>query len=190
MNRAQQILGWSAVATLLGIATCWPRPAESHARAPLARLLGPLAGIVSTVQWTRSGEAARAGRSDLALARGRSALALDPSETRGWMQLAWHLAFERGASGAQADPHDRLNWVRAGLDLAQQGEAVARAPAELALWQGLVYARLAREEPVPPWPGGAAELWRLAQAAFERAARLGHPHGDELAQAARRARGR
>ena len=149
------------------------------------RLFGPLAELAARVQWVRARSAMIEGRSDLALARGTVALELDPGDSEGWMLLAWHLSLERASLQREPDRARRLAWLRAGLDLARRGEASAREPEQLALWRGLVLTQFALEDEPLDWPGGVAGLWEAAAAAYERAAELGYPDGEELAGKAR-----
>ncbi len=187
MRGAGRILAWALVALLLCAPLLEPHPREL-ARPPgsiVARLLGPVARTAASVQWVRVHEAIRAGRTDLALARARTALALDPGATGGWAFLAAYLAFDRAAAERQPDPQRRLAWIRAGLETAARGESTARDPGALARWQGLVLAQIAAEDDPLPAPGGARGLWLEAAEHFERAERLGQAEAGELAERSR-----
>jgi len=179
-------LGWAVVLALVAWSlAAGPRRANARPTTGVQRLLGPVAGIAASVQWVRVDGAIRAGRPDLALARAETALTLDPGATGGWKLLAGHLAFDRASAERERDPALRLAWVEAGLEVARRGERTARNPEELAWWQGLLCAMHAELDDLP-WPGGSDALWRAAIEHFERAARLGHPEGAELAESARR----
>jgi hypothetical protein len=177
-----------AVAVLVLAVLPWyfPAPGSTGASPSLAvRWLGPFARSAATVQWVRVDAAIRDGRSDLALARAQTAIALDPTATGGWMLIASHLVHERASPERELDPARRLVWLRAGLDLARRAEATVPEPAEMAEWQGVVLQERATSDPKLPWPGGLAAMWREAAACFERAAELGSEHGAELARLAR-----
>jgi hypothetical protein len=185
-RRVLRFTGWLAAAGLLALsAVLDPSVPAQRSSSVALRLLGPVAELAARVQWVRARASMVAGRTDLALARGEVAIELDPGDTSGWTDLAWHLALERGSLQRERDPVRRLAWIRAGLDLARRGEERAREPGELALWQGLVLVQLAREDEPPDWPGGVAGLWADAAEHFERAARLGQRDGAELARGAR-----
>lgn len=185
--------GWALVAlsTLAWWSTEGCAPAETDAgdgaeqRSLAGRLLGPLAGLAADIQWVRAHDALRRGRADLGLARADTALALAPEATGGWLLLARHLAFDRASEEREPDPARRLAWVRAALELARRGEASAREPAELAVWQGLVRVKEADEGDLS-WPGGERALLEQAVLDFERAGALGHPDGAALAEGTRR----
>ena len=181
-SRAAAALGLVLVALSAGLDGRLPR---ERSPALAVRLLGPLAHTAARLQWVRARSAMVAGRTDLALARAATALELDPGDTAGWSMLAWHLAMERGSIQREPAPARRVVWLRAGLETSLRGEAVARAPGELALERGLMLAQVAEEDAPPPWPGGVAALWDEAARAFARAAELGHPEGAALAEAAR-----
>jgi hypothetical protein len=179
-------LGWVAVLALVAwTAVARPRRDADRPIGVVRRLFGPVAGAAASVQWIRVDGAIRAGRPDLALARAETALTFDPGATGGWKLLAGHLAFDRASAERERDPQRRLAWVRAGLEVARRGERTARDPAELAWWQGLLLSMHADLDDLP-WPGGAPALWRAAIEDFERAAELGHPEGEALADSARR----
>ena len=150
-----------------------------------ARLLGPVAGLAADVQWVRVHAALRAGRTELALARAETALALAPESGQGWLFLANHLAFDRASPEREPDPARRRAWIAAGLEVARRGESSCRAPAQLAAWQGLVRVQKAAE-PDLDWPGGPRALLEAAELDFSRARALGHPDGGALAAGARR----
>ena len=189
MNRRARLLGWVGVALLasLSIAMRWRAPHGAPAGSLPLRLLGPIASAAASVQWVRVYAALSEGRTDLALARGETALELDPGATSGWLALAAHMAFERASPEREPSAERRLAWVRAALELAARGEERARDPARVALWRGLVLSKLAREDEPLAWPGGARGLWLDAAEHFERASALGSPHGAELAANALRA---
>ena len=156
----------------------------THARGPggslASRLLGPVRGVASSVQWIRFDAARRDGHFDLAYARAETALRLDPSSSAGWMLLARHLAFDRGSPGGSASASERLTWLKAGLEILERGKPHVRRPAELALAQAsfmAAQAGYAAEDCV--WPGGP-------RVCFEEAARFFEQAGEyELALSAR-----
>lgn len=189
MRPRARAAGWALVVLLasISIALRWNAPKSPSSSSLPLRLLGPIASAAASVQWVRVHSALREGRTDLALARGHTALELDPGATSGWLALAGHMAFERASPEREPSAERRLAWVRAALDLAARGEQRARDPARVALWQGLVLSKLAREDEPLDWPGGARGLWTEAAAHFERARTLGSPHGELLAANARRA---
>lgn len=189
MSGRARLAGWAAVAALaaISLAARWRAPAGGEAGSLPVRLLGPIASAAASVQWVRVHAALREGRTDLALARGATALELDPGATSGWLMLAAHMAFERASPEREPSAQRRLTWVRAALELAARGEARARDPARIALWQGLLLSKLAREDEPLDWPGGARGMWLAAAEHFERASALGSPHGTLLATNARRA---
>jgi hypothetical protein len=176
------VVGLALIALSAGLDRTLP---ERRSSSVAVRLLGPLARPLARVGQVRARTAMLAGRTDLALARASTALELDPGDTAGWSQLAWHLALERGAILREPSPERRVAWLRAGLAVAERGEASAREPAELALLRGLMLGQVAQEDAPPPWPGGVPALWSAAAEAFARAAELGHPEGAALEQAAR-----
>jgi hypothetical protein len=187
VSRRRRILGWALVALLACAALLAGRsqaPTDPTRSLPL-RLLGPVSSAAASVQWVRVRTAMRDGRTDLALARARLALELDPGATDGWLLLASHLAFDRASAEREPSPRRRLAWVRAALETAARGERSARDAARIARWQGLVLGKLAQEQDPPDWPGGVRGLWLEAAGHFERAAALGAPDGEELAAAAR-----
>ncbi len=189
MSARARLLGWSLVAALAAVSLVFRLRAQGGERAgslPL-RLLGPIASAAASAQWVRVQSALRDGRTDLALARGQTALELDPGATSGWLMLAAHMAFERASPEREPSPTKRLAWVRAALDLAARGEPRARDPQRIALWQGLVLSKLAREDEPLDWPGGVRGMWQEAAEHFERAGTLGSEHGAVLAANARRA---
>ncbi len=187
MRRLRRPLAWTLVALLFFAPLLVPH-SEVPARRPSSiawRLLGPVASLAASVQWVRVHDAMRAGRTDLALARARTALALDPGATAGWVFLATHLVFDRASAERERDPGRRMAWIRAGLETAERGEDTARDPGELARWQGLVLGMLAQEDEPLAWPGGVRRLWLDAADDFERASRLGQADAAELARRAR-----
>lgn len=187
MRRALELAGWVLVALLVWLG--WPAAGRAQRGAPggsvAERLLGPVAELAADLQWVRTHDALRRGEVALAFARAESALALAPGATGGWLFLARYLAFDRASEEREADPERRRAAVAAALELARRGEACAREPAELALWQGLVRVKEAEEGDLP-WPGGARALLADALTDFERAAALGHADGAELAAGTRR----
>jgi len=183
-----RLIGWTLVAGLLAASWVAGRtapPVDRPGSLPL-RLLGPISSAAAGVQWVRVRSAMHDGRTDLALARSRLALELDPGATSGWLLVAGHLAFDRASAEREPNPERRLAWVRAALETAARGERSARDPGRLALWQGLVLGKLAQEEEPVPWPGGVSALWLDAADHFERAALLGSADGETLAVSARR----
>lgn len=144
-----------------------------------ARLLGPVRGVASSVQWVRFDIARIDGDFDLAYARGESALNLNPHSEAGWMLLARHLTFDRGAPDAGLGNADRLVWVKAGLEVLERGKPFVAHPHELELAQATcmaAQASYAAEDCV--WPGGAKACFREAARYFLAA---GH---EELARSA------
>jgi len=163
---------WLAALGLLLV----PLPERGAARrdAPvLVRLLGPIATVAASAQWVRVDLAIRAGREGLALARARTALALDPGASEGWIFLTRHLALELASPTRESDPEVRAAWLRAADELARLGEEHAREPGELALWRGLFLYTAATLDPDTRWPGGRRALLGEAERAFARAEELG-----------------
>jgi len=189
MTPRARLIGWSLVAALaaVSLAERLRMPAGERGGSLPLRLLGPIASAAASAQWVRVQSALRDGRTDLALARGQTALELDPGATSGWLLLAAHMAFERASPEREPSPERRLAWVRAALELAARGEGLARDPQRIALWQGLVLSKLAREDEPLDWPGGVRGMWLTAAGHFERAGALGSEHGAVLAENARRA---
>lgn len=145
---------------------------------PVRRLLGPAAELAANVQWIRFDRARIAGRHELAIARAERALALDPTDTRGWDLLASHLGVDLTSVELQPDPDARLAWLRAALDVARRGEERADDPAALAWLQGFLLHVRADQDPELPWPGGVEGLWRDAAGHYARAAAAGRPEAD------------
>jgi len=186
MRRVLRGIGWGLVAVLALLPWYFPPRGSSLWSPSLAvRLLGPLARPAAAWQWVRVDAAIRAGRTDIALARAEIAFALDPSETRGWLPLAGHLAFERASPEREPDPARRIAWLLAGLAVARRGEASCAEPLELVEWQIMVLDRTATVDPDLPWPGGLAGLFNEIAALFDRAAGLGAPDAAENARLAR-----
>lgn len=179
--KARRALGWVALAGLVTAALAFPAPPRPAAPL-LRRLLGPAASLVAEVQWVRAHRALREGRLELALARAEGALALDPGATGGWQLAASWLAQDRAAR--EPDPARRLAWIRAGLQLAERGQATAREPGELAFLRGLILALRAGPDAELPWPGGPGQPWREAAAAFRDAERAGHAGARAFAESA------
>ncbi len=175
-----RVAGWAAAAAL--VATFFLiRPETAAVRddaGPARRVLGPFAQLAANVQWIRFERAQMSGRHELAIARAESAIALDPSDTRGWELLAWHLSLNLASVENEPDPRRRLAWVRAGLDVARRGEESARDPGALAFLQGLVLQVKAENDPELPWPGGSDALWEAAAEHLQRAAELGYPNAE------------
>jgi len=187
VTSARLLAAWALALALLAVPFACPRAsAPVRPTSLFLRLFGPIASAAASVQWVRVQSAIDAGRPDLALARAETALALDPGSTEGWVYLSRHLAFDRASLERESDPERRARWIRAALSLVERGEALAREPAELAVWRGLILVKVASLDPGLPWDGGVAGMWRDAAAAFERAAELSHPEGLALAEAARR----
>jgi len=135
-----------------------------------SRLLGPVRGVASSVQWIRFDSARRDGDYDLAYSRAETAIRLNPNSTAGWMLLARHLSFDRGAPGDGTDPQERAIWLNAGLEILERGKTVVSQPEELAIAQGTfmaAQASLAPEDCV--WPGGAKSCLEEAAKYFSEA---------------------
>ena len=185
-------LGWVLVAALLAASyTTAERGAARPETAPpglpgfVGRLLGPVRGLAASLQWVRVQSARLAGENEVALARAETALALDPAATDGWRLVATHLALDLGSRQREPDPGRRAELLRAGVETLKRGERVARDPANLAFWRGILLYTHAEHSPDLPWPNGTRGLWTDAADAFERAAALGHPDADVLARASR-----
>lgn len=167
-------LWWCATGAALLAASPW---LPTRAPAPtswLHMLLGPLAAPLARAQWVYTDAALREGRVDLALRRADTALALDPSDTSGWLFLAHHLAFERGSIARTPDASERALWIRAGLDLLERGRAWAKEPGALDLRRGAIWAALAEVDELRPPHITAEDARRRAAEAFEAAAQAGH----------------
>jgi hypothetical protein len=182
MKRALRPLLWCTAIALLFAPALGPRRADAP-RAPsfALRLLGPIASLAASVQWVRVDSAIRAGRTDVALARAETALAIDPGSTVGWNFLSRYMALDLGSRAREPDTQRRLAWIKAALAVAERGEKSARAPSELALWRGLVLSTVVAYDEDLPWPGGAAGKWNDAAACFDRAAALGDPEAAQMA---------
>jgi hypothetical protein len=193
-------LGWLVVAALLATSYV-TSPRRTGAAAPdadvdglpalVGRLLGPLRSLAAGLQWVRVQSARLAGEHEVALARAETALALDPGAAEGWRIVATHLALDLGSREREPDPRRRAELLRAGLATLERGERVARDPANLALWRGILLVTHAEvsaasgEDAALPWPGGVAGMWHDAAAAFERAVELGIDDARELADSSR-----
>lgn len=172
-----------ALALVLLVGTALPPPATQGSL--LLRLLGPGAVLAARIEWVRFDLALRAGDLELAYARADTALWIDPGSTEGWKLYAAHLAFDRAAEEREPDPTRRRAWFEAALALLARGEASARAPAELALFAGLLRLHQRENDPAVFGDADAVATNRSAADDFERAARLGHPLGAELAEKVR-----
>lgn len=185
MKRHRRVLAWVAVLGLLSVpVACPPRDLPQREPSFALRLLGPVASLAATLQWARVDVAIRDGRTDLAVARAETALAIDPTLTSGWVLLARYFAFELGSADRQPNPAQRLAWLQAALAVLERGEATARDPGELCVWGGLLLA-LAATDAELPWPGGARAIWIEAAERFDRGAAQAHPDAVELATRAR-----
>ena len=143
----------------------FPAPGTTGASPSLAvRWLGPFSHLAATAQWIRVDAAIREGRSELALARAETAIALDPGVAQVWMLIASHLVHERASPERELDPARRLAWLQAGLELARRAEASVPDPAGMAEWEGVVLQERAASDPELPWPGGLPAMWREAAA--------------------------
>ena len=144
-----------------------------------SRLLGPVRGVASSVQWIRFDIARRDGDFDLAYSRAETALSLNPDAVAGWMLLGRHLTFDRGAPGGGSNLEERLVWLEAGLEILERGKAFVAHPEELDLAQATFMAAQASYAPEDcVWPGGPKACFEAAAEHF-RAAGL-----DDLAQSA------
>jgi hypothetical protein len=182
MKRALRPLLWCAAIALLFAPAFGPRePSAPRAPSFALRLLGPIASVAASVQWVRVDSAIRAGRTDLALARAETALAIDPGSTAGWTFLSRYMALDLASPAREPDTQRRLSWIKAALRVAERGEKTAREPSELALWEGLVLATVVALDDDLPWPGGAAGKWNDAALCLDRAAALGDPEAAQLA---------
>lgn len=161
------------------------RPPSSRPASVSERLLGPIANVAASLQWTRVDDAVRLGRPDLACARAEIALDLAPGDTDGWKYLAHHFAFDRG-SLREPDRATRTRWVQAAFDLLERGEHSAREPGKLAFQRGVIFLALAwMSDDERSWPGTSRAAWLEAARAFDRAALAGEPAALEAATAAR-----
>jgi hypothetical protein len=184
--RVFRLAAWLAVLALL---VPWERAPEEPA-APSSiprRLLGPVASLAASVQWVRFDVALRDGAPERAYAIAETALALDPGAHQGWYTLARHLVFDRASRESEPDPPERRRWIRAGLDVLERGEPLARDPGELAFARAQILAFYVAVIPEAElhWPGGAEAALEAGIATFERSAALGHPQGSEYAGYAR-----
>lgn len=176
-----------ALALAAGLAPLAVEPAGAPPRGLAARVLGPIASLSASVEWVLADRDLSGGHPGRGFARALTALELDPGPAAGWSYLAAHLVHERSSLDSEPDPSARLAWVEEALALLERGERESDEPAELAFHAGLLLAFTAMLPEVYPWPGGAEQAWRRAAQRFERAARLGHPHGAESARLAREA---
>jgi len=169
-----KLLWWCVVGAALLAASPW-LPTHAQPRTSwLHTVLGPLAAPLARAQWVYTDAALREGRVDLALRRADTALALDPSDTSGWLFLAHHLAFERGSIARTPDASERALWIRAGLDLLERGRAWAKEPGALDLRRGAIWAALAEVDELRPPQVTADEAHQRAAEAFAAAAQAGH----------------
>ncbi len=165
-------LVWLLIALGLLFVGANSQPAASRGRGGslASRLLGPVRGVASSVQWIRFDNARRDGDYDLAYSRAETALRLNPNSTAGWMLLARHLSFDRGAPGEGTNLQERAIWLNAGLEILERGKALVSRPEELAVAQGTflaAQASLAPEDCV--WPGGAKACLEEAAKYFREA---------------------
>lgn len=186
--RARRIAWFAAwlvpIAVLVVSARIAPPPARTGSF--VERLLGPFASLAAQVQWARFDAAIDAGREELAYARARSALALAPTDARGYVFLAHHLAFERGSPSREPDRAARARWLAAAFDVLDRGEAEADAPGDVAFKRGVVALALAAlDDDARAFPATREAAWRMAAESFERAAAAGVPAAAEAARAAR-----
>jgi hypothetical protein len=158
-----------ALAILIGTA----RPATKSDDSLLVRVLGPAARFAATIEWVRFDLALRSGDLEQAYARADTAIWIDPGATEGWTVYAAHLAFDRASEQREPDPAVRRAWFDAALATLARGETVAREPAELALFAGLLRIDKADNDPALAGPDGARELYLEAAEDFDRSARLG-----------------
>lgn len=180
----------AGLALALGLLLATARPRQDAEGSLLLRLLGPGAVFAAKVEWVRFDLALRAGELELAYARADTALWIDPGSTEGWNAYAAHLCFDRASEQREPDPTVRRAWFDAALATLARGETVARAPAELAVFAGLIREDKAEFDPAIAGPGGARALRLAAAEDYERAARLGKQAGTELAARARERAGR
>jgi hypothetical protein len=152
--------------------------------------LGPLAPVAAQVQWVRAEGAIQAGLSGEALRLMESAIELDPTSTTGWITLSDHLGLYLASAESGAAMETRASWLQTALDLTRRGEAWAQHPERLALHRGLLLVSHADLLESLDWGGSSGDRARMAlfqdaAAAFDEAAALGHPDGEEIAQYAR-----
>lgn len=160
------------------------RPNEERAHL-VTRLLGPFSELAAEVQWIRVQSAVRSGRSELALSRAETALALDPSNSEGWRFVAAYLGLDLGSPNTEPEPARRRALIRSALQLLERGERTAESRQLLALWSGLILMTHAEIDPELEWPTGTRGLWTEAADAFYRAVELGSTDAEALAHAAR-----
>ena len=141
--------------------------------------------LAAEVQWIRVQSAVRSGRSELALSRAETALALDPSNSEGWRFVAAYLGLDLGSPNTEPEPARRRALIRSALQLLERGERTAESRQLLALWSGLILMTHAEIDPELEWPTGTRGLWTEAADAFYRAVELGSTHAEALAHAAR-----
>jgi len=153
---------------------------------PRSAVLGPLAPIAAQVQWVRGHVAARAGNEGRAFALMQSAVELEPRSTAAWIALADQLGLQLASAESGRSGEERAEWLRAALVTLTEGELHARAPARLALHQGLLLMSHAQTDPDIAWPGGTAQLWLDAADAFEHARDLAEDAAQKEAAAAAR----
>ena len=152
--------------------------------------LGPLAPVAAQVQWVRADGAIQAGLSGEVLRLMESAIELDPGSTAGWIALADHLGLYLASAEAGASMEIRASWLRTALDLTRRGEVWASHPERLALHRGLLLVSHGDLEESLDWNGKTGNeariaLFQDASIAFDEAAALGHPDGEQIAHYAR-----
>lgn len=177
--------GLAIGATVLAITGTWlASPAKSRS------WLGPLAPVAAQVQWVRADGAVHAGLSGEALRLMESAIELDPSSTAGWIAMGDHVGLYLASAESGAPMETRASWLQAALDLTRRGEAWVQHPEFLALYRGLLLVSHGDLEQSLDWGGHTGleariALFQEAAVAFDEAASLGHPDGEEIAQYAR-----
>lgn len=178
MKRALLWLAFSLALFAFGASQSTPSPG-ARGGSLASRLLGPVRGVASSVQWIRFDVARRDGDFDLAYSRAETALSLNPNSAAGWMLLARHLTFDRGAPGAGSNLEERLVWLKAGLEILERGKAFVAHPEELELAQATFMAAQGSYAPEDcVWPGGPKACFEAAAEHFLAAGE------DDLAQSA------
>lgn len=112
---------------------------------------------------------------------------IDPGLADPWAQRAALHGLRLGSAGVATSAAARLEALREALAILDRGLARAREPGSLHFERGLLLAAFGDGEDAHLWPGGRAELYRLAIEAFHGAERSHHPLAHDALHAAQAA---
>ncbi len=165
----------SLVLLALTLAAPWQVP-DSDPRPLGRRLAGPLSSMWAAGHWVRFDMQVHNSEMERAYLTADRALQLDPWPSAGWIRLAEHLWFIRASAEREPDPSRRAHWFAAGLRVLNEGIERSGSPGEVALVKarmtGLYLLPLVQDGAVH-WPGGAAALKQISQAAYQVAREFG-----------------